>query len=630
MLKIQNLVVFILISFSGFYCDPASATKKSNSADKLIPIALLGSMSSFSDDIPYATCEGSVEFGLAKPLVDDISSYTVKFYKYKALDDESTAFTVSSVKGQASAYTCVLAFQENIIVDTDSDVDTIASGQSTSSCQTYTKVSSKKGSYRCVAVLGATSGKFSLTATASPPSGTTTNKIFVTTNTNGNLGGLSGADYRCNTDFYAPSSYDTNPSVYYKALLYGNNALKANTSYYTPFENLIGKTDSSGNLPSTLSYAISYGSTYSIWTGDATNNCNSWTSTSGYSGVTGLASSTSSTFLNNSSALCDNNTNRLYCVQQTATGKGATISSFSPTSGPLGSTITINGTGFSTTLTNNTVMVNGIAATVNSATTTQLVATIQANAAIPPNSTSILYVVVDDLVAKPRNYPYNFTLTNTIISSVSPSSGFTGSSVMISGSNFISGNANNVVRFNGTVATVTSSNPYTLMVTVPAGATPGNITVTNSNGTATSPSSFVVIDTNYTPTYDFTSGLPGGWTGTNAWTVNTTPCPASGSGNCLRSAIIGDSSSSVIQFTASVNAGYVIFRRKVSSEYGVDSCVFKIDGASTEGSGVNGVADSIYAFPVSTGTHTFSWTYAKDFSVSQGSDSCSIDNVFIP
>lgn len=56
------------------------------------------------------------------------------------------------------------------------------------------------------------------------------------------------------------------------------------------------------------------------------------------------------------------------------------INSFSPESGEIGSEVTINGTGFSTTPDNNVVMFNGIAAQVSSATQTQLSVIVPANA----------------------------------------------------------------------------------------------------------------------------------------------------------------------------------------------------------------------------------------------------------
>ena len=52
---------------------------------------------------------------------------------------------------------------------------------------------------------------------------------------------------------------------------------------------------------------------------------------------------------------------------------------------------------------------------------------------------------------------------------------------------------NNVVKFNGVTATVSSATAYTLTVVVPSGATTGTVTVTNTNGTASSPSFFTVV-----------------------------------------------------------------------------------------------------------------------------------------
>ncbi len=57
-----------------------------------------------------------------------------------------------------------------------------------------------------------------------------------------------------------------------------------------------------------------------------------------------------------------------------------TLTSFTPASGAVGTSVTITGTNFSTTAASNTVSFNGVAATVTSATTTQLVVTVPAAA----------------------------------------------------------------------------------------------------------------------------------------------------------------------------------------------------------------------------------------------------------
>ncbi len=61
-----------------------------------------------------------------------------------------------------------------------------------------------------------------------------------------------------------------------------------------------------------------------------------------------------------------------------------TLLDFSPHSGPVGATVTLFGTGFSPTPSQNTVSFNGVSASVTSATPTQLVAAVPAGAATGP------------------------------------------------------------------------------------------------------------------------------------------------------------------------------------------------------------------------------------------------------
>jgi len=90
----------------------------------------------------------------------------------------------------------------------------------------------------------------------------------------------------------------------------------------------------------------------------------------------------------------------------------------------------------------------------------------------------------------------------------------------LQGYGFDSVASNNVVKFNGVTATVSSATAYTLTVVVPAGATTGTVTVTNANGTANSPSPFMVAGsatiTSFNPTA-FTQGttMPATIQGTN-------------------------------------------------------------------------------------------------------------------
>jgi YD repeat-containing protein len=86
------------------------------------------------------------------------------------------------------------------------------------------------------------------------------------------------------------------------------------------------------------------------------------------------------------------------------------------------------------------------------------------------------------------------------ITEFTPNGGPVGTSVTIFGGGFSATVASNVVKFNGTAAAITSAAVNKLVVTVPTGATTGNITVTVGTTTATSTDVFTVLANNGVPT----------------------------------------------------------------------------------------------------------------------------------
>lgn len=76
---------------------------------------------------------------------------------------------------------------------------------------------------------------------------------------------------------------------------------------------------------------------------------------------------------------------------------------------------------------------------------------------------------------------------------IAPASSVVNKNVEIRGFGFTTPPSSNQVQFNGTPATVVSGSGVSLIVTVPAGATTGPVTVTNTNGTGTSPQVFTVL-----------------------------------------------------------------------------------------------------------------------------------------
>jgi len=58
-----------------------------------------------------------------------------------------------------------------------------------------------------------------------------------------------------------------------------------------------------------------------------------------------------------------------------------------------------------------------------------------------------------------------------------------------------------------------------------------------------------------------------------------------------------------------------------------DKCIFEIDGAQQFAYGANVAGWNNYSFPVTAGTHTFTWKYTKDSSVNPEGDYMEVDNI---
>jgi YD repeat-containing protein len=164
------------------------------------------------------------------------------------------------------------------------------------------------------------------------------------------------------------------------------------------------------------------------------------------------------------------------------------VLAFSPRRGPAGTAVTISGTGFSATAASNIVKFNGTTATVTSATTTRLVAT------VPAGATSGTITVTAPGGAGTSSEPFTVAASPApTISGFSPTSGVAGTVVTISGTNFDTAELlNNVVAFNHSRARVTAATSTTLTVEVPGATGSGSITVRTPNGTAVSSALFAI------------------------------------------------------------------------------------------------------------------------------------------
>ncbi|GAA4384885.1 hypothetical protein GCM10023186_27800 [Hymenobacter koreensis] len=177
----------------------------------------------------------------------------------------------------------------------------------------------------------------------------------------------------------------------------------------------------------------------------------------------------------------------------------AVVLSFTPGSGPVGTSVIITGQNF---INVNRVTFNQPTSTasftVNSPT--QITAIVPASATTGPigvnNGGSTAFS------------PTSFTVTSIVptLASFSPGSGPVGTSVTLTGTNFTAVMA---VAFNGTAASFTVNSATQITAIVPAGAGSGTISVTTPGGTATSSTSFTVTTLPTIASFTPTSGPAG-------------------------------------------------------------------------------------------------------------------------
>ena len=203
------------------------------------------------------------------------------------------------------------------------------------------------------------------------------------------------------------------------------------------------------------------------------------------------------------------------------TGPG--ISSFSPTSGRAGTTVTINGVGLSGTT---NVSLNGITGVPSASFT--IISDSQVTATVPSGATTGPINIISS--SKSLSSSANFTVLSSApptISSFSPTSGPQGTLITVSGSNFTGATA---VTLNSIALGFVVASDTQLSARVPhSGATSGAITVTNAAGSATSAANFIMNPSAIT-SFSPTSGPVGakvtitgsGFTGTTGVEFNRT------------------------------------------------------------------------------------------------------------
>jgi hypothetical protein len=239
------------------------------------------------------------------------------------------------------------------------------------------------------------------------------------------------------------------------------------------------------------------------------------------------------------------------------------ITSVSPTSGAVGTSVTIKGTGFGSSQGTSTVSFNGVSGVPSSWSATQI------KVPVPAGATSGS-VVVTSGIENSNSVSFTVPGTGPSITNLSPSSGPVGTSVTITGTNFGVTQETGTVTFGGTAATATGWSPTSIVATVPSGATSGSVVVT-VGGNASNGFSFTVAPsiTTLSPTsgavgatVTITGTTFGSSQGTSTVTFNgTTATPTSWGASSITVAVptgaatgnvvvtVGGVSSNGLQFT---------------------------------------------------------------------------------
>ncbi|HEY6251648.1 MAG TPA: IPT/TIG domain-containing protein, partial [Candidatus Angelobacter sp.] len=151
------------------------------------------------------------------------------------------------------------------------------------------------------------------------------------------------------------------------------------------------------------------------------------------------------------------------------------ITSITPSSGTLGTTVQINGRGFGATQGSSVMSFRGTSAnaTVTSWSDTQITVTVPSNAVTGAATVTVSGVASNGV---------NFTFTPPQITSISPNTGGVGSTVTITGSGFLptqtSGYGSGNAYFGGVTAPITSWSGTQIVAAVPSGASTAPVTVT--------------------------------------------------------------------------------------------------------------------------------------------------------
>ncbi len=202
-----------------------------------------------------------------------------------------------------------------------------------------------------------------------------------------------------------------------------------------------------------------------------------------------------------------------------------------PTKGAVGETVDIWGTGFSTTLANDTVKFHGTVATVSAATADTLAVKV-------PSGATTGTVTVQTTTEGPVTSAQSFTVSSSAvpgaptITSLSTSAAVAGTTVTITGTNFDSNTAYDYVSVNQTTAEVSSATSTSIKFVVPEATSSGKVSVSTTHGAVAGPYLYIppsgYTTTQIGPTTALTLNSASSLTVSSAKTVGVATVEATG------------------------------------------------------------------------------------------------------
>ena len=172
------------------------------------------------------------------------------------------------------------------------------------------------------------------------------------------------------------------------------------------------------------------------------------------------------------------------------------ILNFSPSSGPVGTSVTISGINFGTTLSDDLVSFNGVTASIVSASSNQIVAIVPSGATTGPIN------VGAPLGSATSSGPFSVVANGVgapSIAGMTPAIGAPGDSIALSGSNFGVTASTNLVSINGKAAAVIPPvSVSALGFTVPTGVGSGPVNLLTPYGSSTSSTDLYIPPSPYT------------------------------------------------------------------------------------------------------------------------------------